>query len=127
MSNQKNPVLVKAAKSQPGFERRAWVRQASELEAFCEPIAGEIASEREMSWSAKVHDISAGGLGLILQRRFEHGTTLILELSGKKEIPDRTLFVTVVHVQAHGRNKWLVGCAFANPLADDELRAFLDA
>jgi hypothetical protein len=125
MSEQKTSLQTKVSAEESGSERRAFVRHSTAMEAFCEPIAGEIAAEPEMGWAAKVLNISAGGVALVLQRRFEPGTPLVIELSSNAETQGRTLFASVVHVRSQPRGKWLVGCTFTSPLSDDELETIL--
>jgi hypothetical protein len=75
----------------------------------------------ETGWLAKVRDVSAGGISMILRRRFEPGTVLILDL----EQGPRQLSVRVVHVQPEMKGRWLIGCAFSAVLSPEELECFL--
>jgi hypothetical protein len=100
-------------------ERRASVRVSCDLDSTCQPIVGE----HTKSWPARVVDISAGGIGLVLSRRFEPGAMLSVCLAS----PDgetRTLFLRVVHLAKNVDGGWRLGCAFASELGEEELRAF---
>jgi serine/threonine protein kinase len=79
----------------PAIERRAHVRFGSRLKGTCRPLA----AERKWSWTAKVRDISASGVGLLINRRFEPGTVLRVKLPGAAS--RRLYLVRVVRVQAH--------------------------
>ena len=114
-AEQANPALA---------ERRAFVRLASDLAATCHPpIRG-----KEVSWPGRVQNISQGGVGLLMQHRFRPGTALTVELRKNTGALLRAVAVSVVHVQAlndDGNHCWLLGCAFGEPLTDDELQDLL--
>jgi serine/threonine protein kinase len=97
-------------------ERRASVRYASELGCLCNPIWGD----KSFRWSARVRDVSATGVALLLPRRFEPGTILSVELGATAESPSCTLHVRVVRQSRQPGKKWLLGCAFAGPIGDQE-------
>ena len=100
-------------------ERRAWVRYSCDLEASCIPAD----EDPEILWPARVVNISCGGAGLLLSRRFEPGTLLQVELQIPKKGFSRPLLVQVLHVTGHEYGGWLVGCTFTQPLAEDELKS----
>jgi hypothetical protein len=81
--------------------------------------------ESEMCWKATIHDISLGGIGLSLGRRFEPGTILSVELPTSTGGSIRILPVRVIHAKAAGLHWWTVGCAFVCPLGKEELQALL--
>jgi hypothetical protein len=74
---------------------------------------------------ARIRDVSLGGIGLVLPRRFERGTGLAIDVPG----PDggHTVFARVVRVAQTGSDSWLIGCAFVGELIDDEVRALIGA
>src|SRR5215831_18577049 len=59
--------------------RRVTVRYHSGLHASCEPLAAR--GKSGLDWRASVKDVSRGGLGLLLDRRFEVGTILTVDLT----------------------------------------------
>jgi hypothetical protein len=71
-------------------------------------------------WYGRIRDISLGGVALILRRRFDRGTNLILDLATRAgEL--RQLQVQVVHAwEMDGR--WIIGCEFASPISEQELQ-----
>jgi hypothetical protein len=82
---------------------------------------------RQVGGAAKirVHDISNGGLALVLKRRFERGTGLALQLPGDDPDQLSTVLVRVVHIRAQPGGLWRLGCAFVSTLSDEELAALL--
>src|SRR5262249_27989242 len=119
---ERNPAPGAAPTATPPDERRAYVRLASDLTATCRP-AGRF---QTVAWPGKVRDVSPGGVGLVLRHRFRPGTALAVELRETTGTPLRTVLVRVVHATAvvvEGNPCWLLGCAFDEPLGDDEFRA----
>lgn len=100
-------------------ERRAHVRYPCELDSSCVPIAGS----RGMEWTGKIRDISQGGIGVVLNRRFELGTLLTIEVQEPDGRTSGTLLARVVHVTPHSTGGWVIGCCFTNELGEDEVQA----
>lgn len=103
--------------------RRAWVRYVSSQDAVC-----RTPGSRDFGWLAKVRDISAGGIGLLMRHRFRPGSTLLIDVRNSLGNSSRVLPVRVVHATAVENEMeacWLVGCAFDRPLSDEELQAIL--
>jgi hypothetical protein len=113
------PDVAPAAFNLFGAERRAVVRYPSRQGGNCHAIGGD----SEVRWSAKIQDISEGGVALLLRRRFEPGTVLTVDLRGSGEPLARRLLVRVVRVQLHSHRRWLMGCAFARRLSSDEVQS----
>jgi hypothetical protein len=105
--------------SLPG-DRRVWVRYSCDLEGPCQPAGGSI----EVSWSARVRDISRGGIKLHLNRPFETGTILKVDISNEQGDGSRSLMVRVVHVSPQGPSSWSLGCAFDKELTEQDLHFF---
>lgn len=101
----------------PVEERRAAARCPSGQDAVCHPAAGAAAMP------AHVLDVSPRGVGLLVQRRFEPGTLLVLELAGAARRPVSVL-ARVVRLAARSDGWWLVGCTFFGEVDEEELRAF---
>ena len=103
------------------INRRAWVRIGCDFE-----ISGHESSRRSGSgWTAKVRNISGGGIGLLLRHCFQPGTPLMIDIKSRDESFSRTLSVNVVRATAvvdEGHTAWLLGCAFAQPLSLEELQ-----
>jgi hypothetical protein len=89
------------------------------LEASCHPIA----AARDDPWPAQVRDLSPGGIGLLIKRRFEPGTLLAVELQSMTQSFSRTLVARVIHAKSQGGGDWVIGCILASRLDEDELEA----
>jgi hypothetical protein len=104
--------------SKPAVDRRAWVRYSCDLEASCIPAN----DDPEILWPARVVNISCGGVGLLLSRRFEPGFLLQVELQIPHKGFSRPLLVQVLHATGHERGGWLLGCSFPQPLTEEEVQ-----
>ncbi len=78
-----------------------------------------------MRWAAIIADISQGGVQLLLERRFEKGTGLAIELPGDGVHEPTVVFVKVVHLRRQDDGTWALGCRFISELGDDELQRLL--
>jgi hypothetical protein len=101
--------------------RRASPRYAADLEVSCRRALG---AGRADAGSARLRDISVGGIGLVLARRFEVGTLLAVDLANPGSGSPRSLLARVTHVTAHAPGEWLLGLALLRPVGEDELRAW---
>lgn len=106
-------------------ERRVWARYSAQIDGTCQPVAAETASEPEMGWPGEIINISCGGIGLCLERRFQPGTPLVIELATEGEEPSRLLQVKVVHASAQPDGRWLHGCELRIKLSEEEVQALL--
>jgi serine/threonine protein kinase len=118
-------VLAPAA---PASERRAWVRHALDI-GTCGVIdtsaCGRGGPETEEYWPLVIRDLSVGGVGVLLARRFELGTELSIELSAGPDAPPRRLVARVVRIVPEKNGHWVHGCAFSQRLREDELNTLL--
>ena len=96
-------------------------RRPQGVEAFCRSVA----AVKDDPWPARVRDLSTGSIGLVLTRRFEPGTLLVIELEKKAHGLSHTLVGRVVHATAQNNGGWMVGCTLANKIAEDDLQALL--
>jgi hypothetical protein len=102
-------------------ERRADRRHGCDLPAFCEAVAGK----ERTAWTAHVNNISASGLALHAERRFEPGTILGI-MPGRTDICPSNLWARVVRVQPDGSGGWIMGCRLACRLSDEEVHQLLE-
>jgi hypothetical protein len=72
-----------------------------------------------------VRDVSSGGLGLLVTRRFEPGTVLRVKLANSGPSRHRLFLVRVVRVQIHSPKTWIIGCVFPRRLSEDEVQTLL--
>jgi hypothetical protein len=101
-------------------ERRVWVRYPADLETTVQPPGPGTPARL----SARVRNISLGGVSLALDRPFEPGELLSVELPGATEESRCNVLACVVHVGEGSDGAWVVGCTFARELGEDDLEAF---
>jgi hypothetical protein len=102
-------------------DRRAWKRYSCNLEGKCQPLLGG----KEVHWMGMVQEVSRGGIRLVLNRRFEVGTLLQVEIRRQQKGNTDLLLVRVVHVMAERPQWWALGCAFVGEITDDEIQLLL--
>lgn len=115
MAEHKAPSLVDPLEA----DRRALARYHLNLEAACHSIA---AGGKDMH-PARVCDVSARGIGVLLGRRHEPGSLLSLELQDGPQTIQGTLLVRVANVRERKGTGWLHGCAFASHLNGNDMQA----
>jgi hypothetical protein len=103
-------------------DQRSWVRCLCNFMAFCRK-ADSAAMEPA---SAKILNISAAGVGLMVTRPFDLGSALSVDLpiANDSDTPT-TVPGRVVHVKPQRNGDWVVGCAFTQQLTAEQLRALL--
>src|SRR5437667_8626123 len=104
-------------------ERRVWVRYPADLETTYQP-----AGASSVRLSARVHDISRGGVHLVVNRQFQTGDLLSIELPRSND-ETYTVLACIVRVDratdAEGKEpEWTLGCVFSRELGDEELGGF---
>ena len=102
-------------------ERRADIRFDCNLPARCDPLTGD----GQKTWSAEIKNISAGGMALVAERRFEPGTVLVIVPPRKADI-SASLLVRVVRAEWHNTGRWTLGCQLVYRMSDDKLRELLE-
>ncbi len=110
-----------------GSERRAWVRHPLGV-GTCGVIDTSICGgqpDSEEIWPLVVRDVSIGGIGVLLARRFEMGTELSIELSAGPDASPRRLAARVVRIVPEKAGHWIHGCMFREKLTEDELTSLL--
>lgn len=113
--------VFQAERVQPSLaESRRWVRFPCNVETVC--YTSETApGERR---PARIVNISAGGVGLLLACQFAKGTLLRFLLPAEAD-HGRDLLVRVVREMEHRNGYWFHGCEFVHQLSDEELRGLL--
>ena len=97
------------------LERRAALRHMCKLEA----VSRSVDEQDGICWGAKVHDISATGVGVSLCYPFRPGTYLAIDVQSPTE--HRSLLGRVVRVTDQPDGTWLLGCELVEPLDDRDL------
>jgi hypothetical protein len=98
---------------------RAWVRFPCNLETVCYSV--DTAPGEQLP--ARILNVSAGGVGLLVPCQFDSKTLLNLQLPPRPPQPGRQVLVRVVHARPFGNGDWFLGCEFADRLTDAELEA----
>ena len=115
-----------------GDERRSSVRFAVGVGSSCTINTSvfdsdpDDSSDASASWPLLVRDVSSGGVGILLARRCEPGTELLIELMTENGQEPRSLPVRVVRVRRDSLGHWIHGCEFLSPLGSRELTAVLE-
>jgi len=117
--------LLNTAALPPGahhasFNCRVYERRSCQLPVACQPAAAF--GKEETRWPGTIRDISQGGVRLTLERRFEPGTGLAVELPEDELGDTRTVLLKVVHVRRQADGHWSLGCKFVSELSEDEIR-----
>lgn len=121
MSEHKITAGAKPSKEEEQRERRASVRYPCNLQ----PSWRELGSNRGFSRIGKVHDISAAGIGLVVERLIKPGTVLVVHLQTIDQRLTRPLPMRVMHATAQPEGTWLVGCEFVRKLSNEDLQSLL--
>jgi hypothetical protein len=104
------------------LERRAWVRRSCNLETSGRATT----AMREVHWFGTLLEVSPGGVRLSLNRSFEIGAVLEIEVSteeGAEQPP--VLRARVIHATCGDDGLWLLGCALDQVLSAREIAAVL--
>lgn len=105
-----------------GIDRRAAVRHEWNLDAL-----GQVSTAEEGGTNCLVelHDLASGGVGLILNRFFEPGTILEVELHHLNKGASAGYLIAVIHSTDRGDGTWFVGCRFTDPISEEEMTTWL--
>lgn len=109
-----------AAESAAETERRMRERYPSNLEIIYRPAGDGV----EIRFTGRVRNISLGGINVVVNRRFEPGELLSVELPGVEGRPMNTVLACVIHVTPQPDGEWALGCNFARELTDEDLAVF---
>jgi hypothetical protein len=114
MSQEENPTPGGPG----GAERRNDPRHASSAKIICYPAGAALTERRQV----RLRNVSLKGLALVVDRRWEVGTELVLELPGPEErtVPGRA---RVVHATAQLGGLFLIGCILEVPLTAAQMQA----
>jgi hypothetical protein len=106
-----------ALRTPKGAEQRRAQRVKREVRMTITPVND---GGRETPVAVLVRDVSAGGIGLLYQRRMPRQARFILRLPRPQEKP-LSILCTVMHCQRMGSHLFSVGAEFTRPedAADD--------
>jgi hypothetical protein len=103
----------------PSGDKRNFVRFPCSVKATYERVDDPENSNVE----AEVDNVSATGIGLLLDRPLELGSLLNLHLRNPSRTETRTILACVVHVSTRPGGKCLLGCNFIRELDTNDLKA----
>jgi hypothetical protein len=103
-------------------DRRVWGRASCDVETTCQR-----AGDPNAPWlTARVRNISQGGIGLTVPQPFSLGALLSVTLPGRPgtDEPTEVLACVVRCDPAEQAGRFDLGCTFAGTLSDDDLARF---
>jgi 3-deoxy-D-arabino-heptulosonate 7-phosphate (DAHP) synthase class II len=121
MSDRPGSSSTDPAESEGGIERRASTRYPCNLATSCR-LGATVKGD---SHPARVRNISAGGISLVLSQPALSGDLVAVDLRSMTRNFARTLQVRVIYCIEHPSGDYILGGAFVNPLTEDEVKAFL--
>jgi hypothetical protein len=101
-------------------DRRLWVRRHVSIETQVTPTSGA----GEPPLSARILDVSSGGIKLLVRWAFGPGDLLTVELPSRAGGPSVTVLACVAHSQLAREAEWVVGCRFSAELSEADLATF---
>ena len=101
-------------------DQRTWMRFPTTLTAAFEQVEGD-----RTRFSAGLLNLSASGVGLLVDRFVDAGALLNVELGAKDGGAARTILACVVHVTERDPGQWALGCNFIRELSEDDLNALV--
>ena len=114
--------MTAAAPAPTASDRRAAARHACGFQASRCLIAS-VADSLSPAW---VHNISTGGVLMLLVRPVEPGAVLAVKLLKLSHPAPHVHLVRVVHVHEDAGGCYLVGGAFVDEVSEDDLGALLN-
>jgi len=110
-------IVVESANGQSDDEERLIIHR----EAWLHPVT----LVKSDPWHAIVVAVSTSGISLAIERRVMTGTFFAIELPDPLGGLTRTYAARVIHTEPQGHGYWLLGCAFATELTEEELLALV--
>jgi len=102
-------------------ERRTMVRRSCAQPEL--PVTAFVSHD---FWQAAAHNLSAVGIGLRLGHNVEAGALVRVGLFNRSANLWLLKMMRVIHATPQTDGSWLVGCAFVQPLTNDQLKELLD-
>ena len=102
-------------------ERRSWDRIPVQISVFCQNVQGQ----DELCWSARVMDISRGGMKLLSPHKFEPTTVIQIGRADGFEESSRLLQASIAWAHRPPGEKWSLGCSLTEELSEAELLAWI--
>ena len=100
---------------------RVWVR----FPVSAETNFHAVMSGQHEKWKANILNISAGGVALLVDRSFDIGSLLNLEMRSSKRDASHCINARVIHCREQGDGHFLLGCTYVGELTSDEVESLL--
>jgi hypothetical protein len=112
-------------------ERRVHARYPCRLHSLCKPVGRH---QTGKPWKGWIEDVSREGLKLALNRRFEPGSLIAVEVDISKEelaqvfhsAISRYFLAKVVRVLRRKDTKWSLGCRLVKKFSDDDIDSLVE-
>jgi c-di-GMP-binding flagellar brake protein YcgR len=116
-------LLAVGARKQRAAEsdKRSWERFPCNLKASYSIVT----ADEDETYSARVLDISASGLGLAVDRAIEAGVLLSVDLMNATGKVIRTILACVVHASCWQDGRRAIGCNFIRQLTEEDLKSLI--
>ena len=102
----------------PAAERRTAPRLTSSLKITCYPVGASLLERRQ----GRMRNVSRTGIGVLVDRAWQSGTNVMLELPIGEEESIKSVRARVIHATAQLGGTFLVGCSFEVALSDAEVQ-----
>jgi serine/threonine protein kinase len=113
----KSTALAESLDEMSQREQRTKKRYPARRASTCQPLR----EHGDKLWVGQVVNISEVGLCLELNRRFERGVMLSVQLDAQSN--QRSVIACVAWVRQLGPDSWKLGCRLAQPLSELEIHA----
>jgi PilZ domain-containing protein len=112
-------------------DRRVHARYPCRLNGLCKPVGRH---QTGKPWRGWIEDVSKEGIRLTLNRRFEPGSLIAVEVDVSKEelaqvfhsAISRFFLVKVVRVLRRKDTKWSLGCRLVKKFTEDDLDSLIE-
>jgi len=98
-------------------ERRIWVRHPSKVETRLQSVGNGV----DTRLSARVRNVSKGGMLIFVDHAFEPGDMISMDLPCEESGTSESVLACVVHVTELESGGWALGCEFSEELPRDHL------
>ncbi len=113
---------------------RARERRAAERLVCARPVYCTISQSphndvtaNQQQWDAQIHNLSTNGIGLLLSRRFEPGSALMVHLKSNNGQTRRTREILVIRIEPTQDRGWFLAGKLTKSLTREEMRGFLES
>jgi hypothetical protein len=117
MQSSHGPVDSPSLSEPAQDERRSQTRHPVDLRISCKSVD----LTTRAPWSGECRDLSQFGVRLVMSRRFEPRTLLLIELQDDEHCLVRSLMARVVWTEKDPCQRWHIGCTLLHELHEEDL------